>query len=123
MLDSCMRPDLITEITLQPVRRYGVDAAIFFSDIVLPLKAVGVDLDIKPGVGPVVAQPVRTLADVAAIPDLTPEHVPYITEAVAQLVGELGATPLIGFAGRTVHGRVVPRRGRAVEGARAAPRR
>jgi uroporphyrinogen decarboxylase len=99
MLDSCMRPDLITEITLQPVRRYGVDAAIFFSDIVLPLKAVGVDLDIKPGVGPVVAEPVRTLADVEAIPDLAPEHVPYITEAVRQLVGELGATPLIGFAG------------------------
>jgi uroporphyrinogen decarboxylase len=99
MLESCMRPDLITEITLQPVRRYGVDAAIFFSDIVLPLKAVGVDLDIKPGVGPVVAQPVSTLADVAAIPDLTPEHVPYITEAVQLLVAELGGTPLIGFAG------------------------
>jgi uroporphyrinogen decarboxylase len=99
MLDACMRPDLITEITLQPVRRYGVDAAILFSDIVLPLKAVGVDLDIKPGVGPVVAAPVRTPADVAAIPDLTPEHVPFITEAVQQLVGELGATPLIGFAG------------------------
>ena len=61
MLESCMRPDLVVEITLQPVRRYGVDAAIFFSDIVLPLKAVGVDLDIKPGVGPVVAHPVRTL--------------------------------------------------------------
>jgi uroporphyrinogen decarboxylase len=94
-----MRPDLITEITLQPVRRYGVDAAIFFSDIVLPLKAVGVDLDIKPGVGPVVTEPVSTLEQVEAIPDLTPEHVPYITEAVQQLVGELGATPLIGFAG------------------------
>ena len=99
MLESCMRPDLITEITLQPVRRYGVDAAIFFSDIVLPLKAVGVDLDIKPGVGPVVAEPVRTLADVARIPDLTPDHVPYVTEAVRSLVAELGPTPLIGFAG------------------------
>ncbi|MBC9734565.1 uroporphyrinogen decarboxylase [Nocardioides marmotae] len=99
MLESCMDPDLVTEITLQPVRRYGVDAAIFFSDIVLPLKAVGVDLDIKPGVGPVVASPVRTLADVEAIPDLTPEHVPFITAAVRSLVGELGATPLIGFAG------------------------
>jgi len=99
MLDSCMRPDLVTEITLQPVRRYGVDAAIFFSDIVLPLKAIGVDLDIVPGVGPVVASPVRTLADVAAIPDLTPEHVPFITESVRLLVAELGATPLIGFAG------------------------
>ncbi|MFL6060761.1 MAG: uroporphyrinogen decarboxylase [Marmoricola sp.] len=99
MLDSCMRPDLVTEITLQPVRRYGVDAAIFFSDIVLPLKAIGVDLDIVPGVGPVVADPVRTLADVEAIPDLTPDHVPFITESVNQLVAELGATPLIGFAG------------------------
>jgi uroporphyrinogen decarboxylase len=99
MLESCMRPDLVTEITLQPVRRYGVDAAIFFSDIVLPVKAVGVDLDIKPGVGPVVATPVRTLADVEAIPDLTPDAVPYITEAVRMLVAELGDTPLIGFAG------------------------
>ncbi len=99
MLDSCMRPDLITEITLQPVRRYGVDAAIFFSDIVLPIKAAGVDLDIVAGVGPVIANPVRTLDDVAAIDDLTPDHVPYITEAVRLLVEELGSTPLIGFAG------------------------
>ena len=99
MLESCMDPDLVTEITLQPVRRYGVDAAIFFSDIVLPLKAVGVDLDIKPGVGPVVASPVRTLADVEAIPDLTPEHVPSSPQAVRRLVAELGGTPLIGFAG------------------------
>ncbi|MFN8195847.1 MAG: uroporphyrinogen decarboxylase [Nocardioidaceae bacterium] len=99
MLQSCMTPELVVEITLQPVRRYGVDAAIFFSDIVLPLKAVGVDLDIVPGVGPVVASPVRTLADVEAIPDLTAEHVPFITESVRTLVAELGATPLIGFAG------------------------
>lgn len=103
MLDACATPELIVEITLQPVRRYGVDAAIFFSDIVLPLKAVGVDLDIVPGVGPVVADPVRTLADVEKIPDLTPEHVPFITEAVSTLTGELagvnGGTPLIGFAG------------------------
>ena len=74
MLESCMDPGLVVEITMQPVRRYGVDAAIFFSDIVLPLKAVGVDLDIVPGVGPVVARPVRTLADVEAIPDLAVEH-------------------------------------------------
>ena len=99
MLESCMRPELVVEITLQPVRRYGVDAAIFFSDIVLPLKAVGVDLDIVPGVGPVVASPVRSLADVAAIPSLTPEKVPFVVESVQALVAELGATPLIGFAG------------------------
>ena len=99
MLDACMDPEMVVEITMQPVRRYGVDAAIFFSDIVLPIKAVGVDLDIVPGVGPVVAHPVRTLADVEAIPDLTPEHVTFITQAVQGLVTELGATPLIGFAG------------------------
>ena len=99
MLESCMNADLVTEITLQPVRRYGVDAAIFYSDIVLPLKAVGVDLDIVPGVGPVVAEPVRTLEDVAAIPDLEPEHVPFTTAAIGSLVAELGPTPLIGFAG------------------------
>ncbi|MDT7571447.1 MAG: uroporphyrinogen decarboxylase [Actinomycetota bacterium] len=97
MLDSCMRPDMVTEITLQPVRRLGVDAAIFFSDIVVPLKAVGVDLEIVPGVGPVVAQPFRTSADLPRA--LTPDDVPYIAEAVGQLTGELGGTPLIGFAG------------------------
>ena len=97
MLDSCMRPDMVTEITLQPVRRLGVDAAIFFSDIVVPLKAVGVDLDIVPGVGPVVAKPFETESDLPR--PLDPTDVPYITEAVGQLTGELGATPLIGFAG------------------------
>src|SRR4051794_24306171 len=97
MLDSCMRPDMVTEITLQPVRRLGVDAAIFFSDIVVPLKAVGVDLDIVPGVGPVVASPVRSDADLPR--ELVADDVPYIATAVQQLVGELGVTPLIGFAG------------------------
>jgi uroporphyrinogen decarboxylase len=99
MLDSCRRPDLVTEITLQPVRRYGVDAAIFFSDIVVPLKAVGVDLDIVAGVGPVIAEPFRTRADLDRLPALTAADVPDIAEAVALLVAELGATPLIGFAG------------------------
>jgi len=99
MLESCRRPDLVTEITLQPVRRHGVDAAIFFSDIVVPLAAVGVDLDIVPGTGPVVAQPFRTRADLDRLPELTPDHVPDITEAVRLLVAELGSTPLIGFSG------------------------
>ncbi|MCW2586129.1 MAG: hemE [Frankiales bacterium] len=97
MLETCYRPDLVTEITLQPVRRFGVDAAILFSDIVVPLKAVGVDLDIVPGVGPVVAEPFRTAADLDRLPPL--EGAPEITAAVQSLVGELGATPLIGFAG------------------------
>ncbi|KPI10462.1 Uroporphyrinogen decarboxylase [Actinobacteria bacterium OK074] len=99
MLESCTRPELVTEITLQPVRRHGVDAAIYFSDIVVPLKAIGLDLDIKPGVGPVVEEPIRTRADLARLRDLTPEDVSYVTEAVGLLTRELGATPLIGFAG------------------------
>jgi uroporphyrinogen decarboxylase len=99
MLEACARPDLIVEITMQPVRRYAVDAAIFFSDIMVPLKAIGVDLDIKPGVGPVIADPVRDVAGVARLRPLVPEDVPYVTEAVRGLVGELRGTPLIGFAG------------------------
>lgn len=99
MLESCMRPDLVTEITLQPVRRHKVDAAIYFSDIVVPLKAIGLDLDIKPGVGPVVAEPIRTRADLERLRPLEPDDVSYVTEAVGMLTGELGATPLIGFAG------------------------
>ncbi|MET8574021.1 uroporphyrinogen decarboxylase [Streptomyces sp. NPDC005012] len=99
MLESCMRPELVTEITLQPVRRHGVDAAIYFSDIVVPLKAIGVDLDIKPGVGPVVEQPIRSRADLERLRDLTPEDVSYVTEAIRMLTAELGPTPLIGFAG------------------------
>ncbi len=99
MLDSCTRPELVAEITLQPVRRYGVDAAILYSDIVVPLRAVGVDLDIVPGVGPVVAQPFRARADLDRLPELTPDDVPYVTRAVRLIVAELGPTPLIGFAG------------------------
>lgn len=99
MLESCMRPELVAEITLQPVRRHNVDAAIYFSDIVVPLKAIGIDLDIKPGVGPVVEKPIRTRADLAQLRDLTPEDVSYVTEAIKLLTAELGETPLIGFAG------------------------
>jgi uroporphyrinogen decarboxylase len=99
MLESCRRPELVTEITLQPVRRYGVDAAIFYSDIVVPLKAIGVDLDIRPGVGPVVAEPFRARADLDRLPALDAGHVGFVTEAVRSLVAELGQVPLIGFAG------------------------
>ena len=99
MLDSCTRPELITEITLQPLRRYDVDAAILFSDIVVPLRAVGIDVDIKPGIGPVVGTPVRTPEDLARLRALEPDDVPYVTEAVRMLVAELDDRPLIGFAG------------------------
>jgi uroporphyrinogen decarboxylase len=99
MLESCTRPELVAEITLQPVRRYGVDAAILFSDIMVPLKAVGVDLDIVSGVGPVVAAPVRSLADLEPLRPLHEADVPYVSSAVRELVRTLGPTPLIGFAG------------------------
>jgi uroporphyrinogen decarboxylase len=99
MLDACRDPGLVTEITLQPVRRHGVDAAILFSDIVLPLVAVGVEIDIVAGVGPVVDKPITELADVDRLRPLDAGDVPYVTDAVRALVGELGSTPLIGFAG------------------------
>jgi uroporphyrinogen decarboxylase len=99
MLAACRRPDLVCELTLQPVLRHGVDAAILFSDIVTPLVAAGVDLDIVPGVGPVVATPVRSEADVSSLAPLEPESVWYVTRAIRLLRAELGDTPLIGFAG------------------------
>jgi uroporphyrinogen decarboxylase len=99
MVAACTTADVITELTLQPLRRFAVDAAILFSDIVVPLRAVGLDIDIKPGVGPVTAQPFRTEADVSRLRDLEPGDVPFITDAVTALIAELGATPLIGFAG------------------------
>jgi uroporphyrinogen decarboxylase len=99
MLQACRTPELITEITLQPVRRYGVDAAILFSDIVVPLQAVGVDLDIKPGVGPVIARPVRSSADLEQLRPLDEGDVGFVVEAIEALTSELGDTPLIGFAG------------------------
>ncbi|MFI5907449.1 uroporphyrinogen decarboxylase [Dactylosporangium sp. NPDC051541] len=99
MLESCRRPDLVCEITLQPVRRHKVDAAILFSDIVVPLRAAGIDLDIVAGTGPVVASPVRTADDVAAIRPLEPGDVAFVAEAIRLLLAELGETALIGFAG------------------------
>lgn len=99
MLETCFRSEMITEITLQPVRRHGVDAAILFSDIVVPLRAVGVDLTIKPGVGPVIEKPFRTEADVDRLRDLDQDDVAPILAAVRELTAELRTTPLIGFAG------------------------
>jgi uroporphyrinogen decarboxylase len=99
MLEACWQPELIVEITLQPLRRYAVDAAILFSDIVVPLKAVGVSLDISPGIGPVVEHPIRDARDLERLRPLQPEDVPFVTEAVHGLVRELHGRPLIGFAG------------------------
>lgn len=99
MLDACLNPELASEITLQPVRRHGVDAGIFFSDIVIPVKLAGVDVRIVAGRGPVLEHPVRTAADVAALPPLDPGALAPVREAVSLTVAQLGTTPLIGFAG------------------------
>ena len=99
MLEACFTPELVVEITLQPVRRHEVDAAILFSDIVVPLRAAGVGLDIVAGTGPVVAEPIRDAAGVERIPPLDPGQVEPVAAAVRELVAQLGGTPLIGFAG------------------------
>ena len=99
ILDICRKPELATEVTLQPVRRLGVDAAILFSDIVVPLQGMGVELDIKAGVGPVIDEPVRSRSDVDRIRPLVPdEDVPFVLETIRMLREEL-QVPLIGFAG------------------------
>lgn len=100
MLEACRTPELVSEITLQPVRRHGVDAAIFFSDIVVPLQAAGVDVEIVPGTGPVIANPLRSRSDIDALPELDPADIPDIAESIGLVTAELGeSTPLIGFAG------------------------
>ncbi len=99
MLESCLRPELVTEITLQPVYRHHVDAAILFSDIVVPLKLAGVDVDIVAGVGPVMGSAVRTRADIEGLRALEAGALEPIVAAVGMLTAELGTTPLIGFAG------------------------
>jgi uroporphyrinogen decarboxylase len=99
MLAACFEPEVACEITLQPIRRHDVDAAILFSDIVVPLRGAGVDLDIVADVGPVIAAPVRTAADIDALKPLETQRVQPVSDAVSTLVGALGDVPLIGFAG------------------------
>lgn len=99
MLQACRTPELVAEITVQPVRRHGVDAGIFFSDIVVPLQAAGVGVDLVPGVGPVIEHPIRTRADLDRLPELTADAVADIAQAVRLSVQALGGVPLIGFAG------------------------
>ena len=100
ILEACLIPELAAEITLQPVRRHHVDAAIFFSDIMTPLVLTGVGVDIVSGVGPVIDEPVRTAADVDRVVGLVDMDPSAIQDAVRIAVAELGTdTPLIGFAG------------------------
>jgi len=99
ILEMCSTPELAAQATMQPVERLGVDAAILFSDIVVPLRAMGIALDIKAGVGPVIDDPVRSVADVDRITPLEPElGVGYVLDAIRILVRELDV-PLIGFGG------------------------
>ncbi|MBN9175855.1 MAG: uroporphyrinogen decarboxylase [Microbacterium sp.] len=111
MLEACLDPATASEITLQPVRRHGVDAAVFFSDIVVPLRLVGVEVEIAAGRGPVFPEPVQTAADVARLvridPSLVEERGESIVDAVQRTTAMLAeegerrgeALPLIGFAG------------------------
>jgi uroporphyrinogen decarboxylase len=101
LLEICRRPEVCAEVTLQPVRRLGVDAAILFADIMLPLIGVGVDLDIVEGIGPVLAHPIRTARDLEALRPLEPnEDVPFVLEDIRCTVqGLKGSVPLIGFSG------------------------
>jgi uroporphyrinogen decarboxylase len=102
ILDAIRRPELAAELTLQPVRRYGVDAAIIFSDIVVPVAAIGFGVDVAPGVGPVVAEPFRSADDLGRLRPLDPEaDTPYVLEAIGMASRELRplGVPLIGFAG------------------------
>ncbi|NLA34900.1 MAG: uroporphyrinogen decarboxylase [Actinobacteria bacterium] len=99
ILHAIAQPDLATEITLQPVRRYGTDAAILYSDIVTPVHAIGFGVDIVPGVGPVVEQPFESAADLQRLRPLEADvDTPYVIETVKNLVTELPC-PLIAFAG------------------------
>jgi uroporphyrinogen decarboxylase len=101
ILDAIRKPELAAEITLQPVRRYGVDAAILYSDIVVPVAAIGFGVDVAPGTGPVVEQPFRSAADLDRLRPLDAElDTPYVLETIDRLVAELpDDVPLIGFAG------------------------
>ncbi|WP_108912013.1 uroporphyrinogen decarboxylase [Anoxybacillus gonensis] len=94
------QPELCAYVTRLPVEQYNVDAAILYKDIMSPLPAIGVDVDIKAGIGPVIANPIRSLADVERLGEIDPESdVPYVLETIRILTKEQLTVPLIGFAG------------------------
>lgn len=100
-LEMCKTPEIATEVTLQPVNRLGVDAAILFADILLPLEGMGIDLEFAKNEGPVIHNPVRSMADVEKLVVIDPEEAtPYVMAAVRMIRQELaGRVPLIGFSG------------------------
>ena len=100
ILDAIKRPELAAEITLQPVRRYGVDAAVLYSDIVVPAHVVGFGIDVAPGTGPVATSPLRTHADLARLRPLVPDDLPFVAETVELVAKELpDDVPVLAFAG------------------------
>jgi uroporphyrinogen decarboxylase len=101
ILDAIKVPDLATELTLQPVRRHGVDAAVLYSDIVVPAHAVGFGIDVAPGTGPVCAAPFRSADDLARLRPFEPEaDTPYVLSTVRSVASELPpSVPLLAFAG------------------------
>ncbi|CAN5828160.1 MAG: uroporphyrinogen decarboxylase [Ilumatobacteraceae bacterium] len=100
ILDAIKQPELAAEITMQPVRRYGVDAAVLFSDIVVPAHAIGFGVDVAPGTGPVAADPLRSRADLDRLRPLEPDDVAYVAETVVAAVTALDPdVPLLAFAG------------------------
>jgi uroporphyrinogen decarboxylase len=101
LLELCRTPDLATEVTLQPVRRIEVDAAILFSDLLLPLEPMGIAFDFVKGEGPAIENPLRSEADLAAVRRFEPrEELAYVLDAIRQIKSALsGRVPLIGFAG------------------------
>jgi uroporphyrinogen decarboxylase len=100
ILDAIKQPELAAEITLQPVRRYGVDAAVLYSDIVVPSHAVGFGIDVAPGTGPVAESPLRTARDLERLRPLMPDDIPYVAETVEVVAAELGPdVPVLAFAG------------------------
>ncbi len=101
ILDAIKQPDLAAELTLQPVHRYGVDAAVLYSDIVVPAHAVGFGIDVTPGTGPVCEAPLRFPADLDRLRPFDPEiDTPYVLQTVNLLVAELpDSVPLLAFAG------------------------
>ncbi len=100
LIEICHHPEIAAEVTLQPVRALGVDAAILFADILLPAIPLGVGLEFAKGEGPVLQNPVRTLEDVKNLRPVNPDtDLKYVLDAIKILRGELKDVPLIGFCG------------------------
>ncbi|MGG0719191.1 uroporphyrinogen decarboxylase [Robertmurraya massiliosenegalensis] len=94
------QPELCAYVTRLPVEQYNVDAAILYKDIMTPLPAIGVDVEIKSGIGPVISNPIQTFADVDKLGEINPERdVPYVLDTIKLLTEEQLSVPLIGFAG------------------------